>query len=352
MGLTSLGLAPEVVRANETVAFTSLLSQVEANKSWAEASFPAEQFHHYASLYGASRLVQGKPEFNRGIDIVVAQGSYARSWLTGRVAAVSEETSCGVMVTVQSGPWRHFYCHLKGRVGVDPNSGKRVLTAANGQVFLREGQVVGVGERLAPIEIDRHSRQAQLHWEVQYEARWIDPAIILDLMYSQQQAIGQATLERVPTRSELPVVRRQSGQISAVVVALRRAIIGQESGNNFRAVNPHSGALGYGQVMPFNVRRWSQEALGYAITPTQFLNSPELQLKIIEFKLAQYWRNALRLSGGDESTAVRMVASHWYSGDPTLYNSQKPQSYRGHRYPTIHAYTLSVLSKYRVERGM
>lgn len=130
-------------------------------------------------------------------------------------------------------------------------------------------------------------------------------------------------------------------------INLRRAIIGQESGANFRAVNRHSGALGYGQVMPENVASWSREALGYSITPQQFLNSPQLQLQIIDHKLSQYLQQALRVSNGNEEVAIRRVASQWYSGRPHLYNSTTPQYYGGHRYPSIAEYTLSVLAKYR-----
>lgn len=138
-----------------------------------------------------------------------------------------------------------------------------------------------------------------------------------------------------------------STQFAYQQMNLRRAIIGQESGANFRAVNRHSGALGYGQVMPENVADWSREALGYSITPQQFLNSPQLQLQIIDHKLGQYLQHALLASNGNEEVAIRRVASQWYSGRPHLYNSTTPQYYGGHRYPSIAEYTLSVLAKYR-----
>lgn len=344
-GLLFLGALPEVARANDN-SLNQLMSQVAMNNSWAEASFPVENFQGYALLYGASRIINGAPDFNRGIDMTVAQGSFARSWLTGRIDSLSKNSHCGVAVSIQSGPWRHTYCQLEGQVVADPNSGKRMLLDAQGQTVLREGQVVGVGDRLGRVNRDSESGQWHLRWEVQYESRWIDPAIVLDMMYSQQQS--KPRFNPVPDTNSTTV----ASSASKVVVALRRAIIGQESANNFRAVNPHSGALGYGQVMPFNVRRWSKEALGYSITPNEFLSSADLQLKIIEHKLSQYWRNALRLSGGNEEIAVRMVASQWYSGDPTLYDKANPQSYRGHRYPSIQSYTISVLSKYRVYRSM
>ncbi|MBD1863774.1 MULTISPECIES: lytic transglycosylase domain-containing protein [Trichocoleus] len=136
------------------------------------------------------------------------------------------------------------------------------------------------------------------------------------------------------------------------VIALRRAIIGQESGANFRAVNRHSGALGYGQVMPANIPSWTKEALGHSITASEFLNSPELQLQVIDFKLNQYWQAALVASNGDEAIAVRRVASHWYSGKPYRYNHTTASYYGGHRYPSVAEYTLAILQRYEQQKGL
>jgi hypothetical protein len=123
---------------------------------------------------------------------------------------------------------------------------------------------------------------------------------------------------------------------------LYQAVVKQESGGNYRAVNPHSGALGIGQVMPANVRQWSKEALGYSITPQQFLNSPELQDKIIKHKLGQYYQEAIG-KGLSQDEAVRYVASAWYSGSGERRNSLKPQG----QYPTIRAYTFAVLNHFQ-----
>ena len=149
----------------------------------------------------------------------------------------------------------------------------------------------------------------------------------------------------IPSTLETP-----STQIPEAVVALRRAIIGQESGANFRAVNPHSGALGYGQVMPANIPSWTREALGHSITSSQFLDSPELQLRVIDHKLNEYWQDALIAANGDEAIAVRRVASHWYSGKPYRYNSTQVQYRSGHRYPSVAEYTLQVLHRYEQEK--
>lgn len=134
------------------------------------------------------------------------------------------------------------------------------------------------------------------------------------------------------------------------LTALRRAIIGKESGTNFKAVNPHSGALGYGQVMPANVESWTKEALGRTLTPEQFLNDSLAQVEVINFKLNQYLQKELK-EGYDLDTAVRRVASTWYSGQPGNYNKTKARFYNGHEYPSDDSYTKDILSKFKTERG-
>ena len=145
---------------------------------------------------------------------------------------------------------------------------------------------------------------------------------------------------------------RSSDRSATTVTQLRRAIIGQESGGKFDRVNPHSGALGYAQLMPTNVKAWGKEALGYAPSKREFLGNPQLQLQVIDHKLNQYWRQELRKAGGDVDTAVMRVASRWYSGNPELYTSSRPQFYRApngrsYRYPSISAYSWSVLRRFK-----
>jgi hypothetical protein len=134
---------------------------------------------------------------------------------------------------------------------------------------------------------------------------------------------------------------------SKQVTALRRAIIGQESAGKFNIVNPHSGALGYGQVMPENVAPWSRVALGREVSEVEFLNNPDLQILIIDHKLSQYFNRSLQTTEGDEATAVKRVAATWYSGNPNLYISTRPQFYNGHIYPSIADYSQSVLQRYQ-----
>lgn len=137
-------------------------------------------------------------------------------------------------------------------------------------------------------------------------------------------------------------------QIAPEVMLIRQAIIGQESGANFQAVNRHSGALGYAQVMPENLPQWSKEALGFSVSSKDFLASPELQIAIVDFKLNQYWQKSIVASRGNVAIAIQRVAAWWYSGKPEKYTSTKTQYYAGHRYPSIAAYSQSILRRYQL----
>lgn len=97
----------------------------------------------------------------------------------------------------------------------------------------------------------------------------------------------------------------------------KKSIIAQESSGNYGAVNPRTGALGFAQIMPQNLTGWGKnagrkkhgwdfEALGYDISPKQFLSSPELQHKIIDFKLKQAF----------DKYGVVGASRWWYSNNP------------------------------------
>lgn len=146
------------------------------------------------------------------------------------------------------------------------------------------------------------------------------------------------------------VARWLQWPVASDVKALSRAIIAQESSDNYEAINPHSGALGYAQIMPENLPQWSREALGREVAVEEFLASPTLQEQIIEHRLTLYWQQALMDSRGDKQEAVLMVASRWYSGDPDLYDSTTPQYYDGYEYPSIAEYSQHILRRWQLQR--
>lgn len=122
------------------------------------------------------------------------------------------------------------------------------------------------------------------------------------------------------------------------------AISGQESGGNYGAVNPHSGAMGKYQIMPANIkgtgRGWDYEALGRDISVSQFMKSPQLQEAIARYKLKSYYDK-----WGPAGAAVA-----WYAGPGTakkyLANPGRYTSPQG-SYPSIASYVNLVLGKMR-----
>lgn len=207
----------------------------------------------------------------------------------------------------------------------------------------------------------RRRRQADYKRLVVLAPTLILGLLMLRLLFSflpiSSKAEAPQQFDKLPQKvAVLPSPAQVNPAAIPPVVALSRAIIGQESSNESKSLNSHSGALGLAQIMPANLSAWSQDILGYRLTPDQFLNNPELQLKIIEHKLSEYWQEALADSDGDEEVAVLRVASYWYSGNPNNYTSTVPQSYQAkngklHRYPSVSEYSNLVLKKYKQYRG-
>jgi len=122
--------------------------------------------------------------------------------------------------------------------------------------------------------------------------------------------------------------------------ALLQAVIGKESGGRPGAVNPDSGALGMGQVMPANVGPWTQKHLGRRMTPEQFLADPAAQRQVVTAQLRENYQAQLA-AGYDRDTAIRRAAAIWYSGSGDNLNSTKSQG----GYPSVKDYTMSILNK-------
>lgn len=197
-----------------------------------------------------------------------------------------------------------------------------------------------LGQKGARIQFAGQKRS--LEYELQDFARNVKGAGDA-LVEFQQRLNGAASPNLSEKRTSKP-----EPSINNTLTALRRAIIGKESAGNFKAVNPHSGALGYGQVMPDNVASWTKQALGKSLTANQFLNDAQAQIKTIDYKLNQYLQRELR-KGFDIDTAVRRVASTWYSGQPNLYNNTRRQTYGPGSYPSIDSYTADILKRFKAE---
>jgi murein DD-endopeptidase MepM/ murein hydrolase activator NlpD len=131
-----------------------------------------------------------------------------------------------------------------------------------------------------------------------------------------------------------------------IVERLRNAIAGQESNHDPSAVNPHSNALGYGQVMPENIKSWTKQCLGKELTEAEFLANKAKQIQVIDCKLDEALQETAKTSS-DEDTQIRKAASIWYSGRSELYDNTNPQTYGAGDYPSIQDYTKTVLERFK-----
>jgi len=121
----------------------------------------------------------------------------------------------------------------------------------------------------------------------------------------------------------------------------KNAIGMQESGNNYNARNA-SGATGKYQIMAGNIPSWSKAALGYSVTPQQFM-APAIQEKVATYYLNQYYQKY-----GAAGAAVA-----WYAGEGTAqkwiraggggsYNSTQAGGY-----PSINRYVQQIMARMR-----
>jgi hypothetical protein len=153
--------------------------------------------------------------------------------------------------------------------------------------------------------------------------------------FNPSQGAGSLTGESFPV-----------GPIGQQVSRFRKAIIGKESGGNYGAVNPDSGALGIGQVMPENVGPWTQRYLGRRLTPQQFLASKSAQDAVVNGRFQDMLKDQ-EAAGYRGEIAIRRAAAVWYSGRANLWNDTRPQYSNGRRYPSIAEYTRDIWARYR-----
>ena len=137
--------------------------------------------------------------------------------------------------------------------------------------------------------------------------------------------------------------------MSSSVRRFRSAIINKESGGSYTVVNPDSGAIGVGQVMPENVGPWTERYLGKRLTPEQFRRSKKAQDTVVNGRFNDMIADQ-RAAGYNEEMTIRRAAAVWYSGNGNLWNSKRPEYSNGRRYPSIAEYTQSIWDAYRRNR--
>ena len=184
-----------------------------------------------------------------------------------------------------------------------------------------------IGAKFAETGNTGSSTGAHLHFGMMANDKYVHPTTGV-LLWSLQGVEPQ----KVSTK---PIVER-----------LRNAIAGQESNHDPSAINPHSNALGYGQVMPENIKSWTKQCLGKELTESEFLANKAKQIEVIDCKLSEALEETAKLSS-DEDTQIRKAASIWYSGRADLYDNTRPQTYGAGDYPSIQHYTKTVLGRFK-----
>jgi murein DD-endopeptidase MepM/ murein hydrolase activator NlpD len=151
---------------------------------WREASFPLDvkNFQGYSSLFGDRRSpVTGKIEFHNGLDLAAPIGTYVYNWWTGKILELSAQTNCGTSVIIQSGDWKHIYCHLSGEVETSAE-GTYLLDRAGG-ILLWQGQSVKTGTIIGRVGMTGRTTGPHLHWGLMYGGQYVDPGAVLRQMY-------------------------------------------------------------------------------------------------------------------------------------------------------------------------
>lgn len=103
----------------------------------------------------------------------------------------------------------------------------------------------------------------------------------------------------------------------------RAAVSTVESGGaqGFQTIGPPTKnggrALGAYGIMDYNVAPWSQEALGFKLTPEQFLQSPAAQKAIFDYKFGQYV----------DKYGPEGAAQAWFGGEGNVGKADTSDSY-------------------------
>lgn len=166
----------------------SVVAQETTSAIWQHGSFPVESFQSYTSPFGYRRSpVNGEIQFHNGLDLAAPRGSYVRSWWTGRVVKVSDNTACGTSLTIESGTWKHTYCHLEGHVENSPNGS--YIIDRDGGIKIAQGQNIPVGARIGRIGMTGRTTGPHLHWVLKHNNNYVDPAMVLKEMFKVQASL-------------------------------------------------------------------------------------------------------------------------------------------------------------------
>ncbi|HEY0428987.1 MAG TPA: phage tail tape measure protein [Pyrinomonadaceae bacterium] len=166
----------------------------------------------------------------------------------------------------------------------------------------------------------------------------------------EKKESGVSRIKKDATEAKKAVkdLRSELGDLASVLDAMRKGTIQQESGGRSDIKNIDSGATGAFQIMEGNIPAWTKKWLGKSMSVEAFRKDIQAQIAVFNGQMGEYLKTALQKAGGDIKIAIRMAAAAWYGrGEKSmgLYDSAKPQMYKGKEYPSFREYTNSVLQK-------
>ena len=197
LALTIVSLLSLIPKLEGLKAVESHKKHIATNSSWLSASFPVENFQAYTSPFGYRLSATGgnQLEFHSGLDIAAPQGSYIHNWWAGTVAKVGDRDACGTHLVIQSGEWQHTYCHMEGQV--ETVSGRRYLIDRTGGLQIWEGEQIPAGSKIGRVGMTGRTTGPHLHWGLKYSNNYVDPAMVLQEMFSQQQIARGSTQQSI-----------------------------------------------------------------------------------------------------------------------------------------------------------
>lgn len=196
------------------------------------------------------------------------------------------------------------------------------------------------------LDVINQRGEEQTTWSKIYNQRLREKQL-QEQNYNQQLAAYNAAVQRQQNQASMQggfgVTGGNSG--GGGFNSFKNSIGSKESSNNYGAVNNSSGALGKYQIMPSNIkgagRGWDYEALGYDVSTSAFLKSPEIQEKVASYKLQQYYNKY-----GAAGAAVA-----WYAGpgvaNKYVNSGQVSKSMESGGYPSVYAYMQAILNGMR-----
>jgi len=188
--MTGLSLAVMLAIPSQLKNTKAVAANPVENNIWQKGSFPVENFQNYSSGFGYREYpYQG---FHYGLDLAAPQGSYIRSWWSGKIVEVWSDSKCGTGIMIQSGNWKHIYCHLKD--DVLSADGRPYLIDRDGGIQLWQGQQVLTGQRIGRVGMSGRTNGPHLHWGLKHANQWVDPALVLKAMYSSGSCPETPTL--------------------------------------------------------------------------------------------------------------------------------------------------------------